>query len=41
MATGGSGYHVVAPLDRSAEFDDASALARAIADRLIAAIPTA
>jgi bifunctional non-homologous end joining protein LigD len=39
MATGGSGYHVVAPLDRSAGFDDARALARAIADRLIVGDP--
>ena len=39
MATGGRGYHVVAPLDRSAGFDEARALARAIADRLIVGDP--
>jgi bifunctional non-homologous end joining protein LigD len=39
LATGGSGYHVVAPLDRSAGFDDARALSRAIADRLIVGDP--
>lgn len=39
MATGGSGYHVVAPLDRSAGFDDVRALARAVADRLVAGDP--
>ncbi|MGI5132110.1 non-homologous end-joining DNA ligase [Pseudonocardia sp. CA-107938] len=39
MATGSRGYHVLAPLDRSAGFDEARALARAIADRLVAADP--
>lgn len=39
LATGGRGYHVVAPLDRSADFDQARALARAIADRLIVGDP--
>lgn len=39
MATGGSGYHVVAPLDRSADFDAVRGLARGIADRLAAAAP--
>lgn len=39
MATGGSGYHVVAPLDGSAGFDDVRALARAFADRLAADAP--
>lgn len=39
MATGGSGYHVVAPLKRRAGFDDVRALARAVADRLAAADP--
>lgn len=41
MATGGSGYHVVAPLDRSAGFDDVRALARAVAERLVADRPDA
>ena len=41
MATGGSGYHVVAPLDRSAGFDEVRALARALADRLAADAPDA
>ncbi len=39
MATGGSGYHVVAPLERSSGFDDVRALARAVADHLVAADP--
>lgn len=39
MATGGRGYHVVAPLDRSAAFDDVRALARTVADRLAANAP--
>jgi bifunctional non-homologous end joining protein LigD len=39
MATGGRGYHVVAPLDRSATFDDVRALARAVAARLAADAP--
>jgi bifunctional non-homologous end joining protein LigD len=39
MTTGGSGYHVVAPLDRTSGFDDVRALARAIADRLAADAP--
>jgi bifunctional non-homologous end joining protein LigD len=39
MATGSRGYHVVAPLDRTAAFDDVRALARALADRLAAATP--
>lgn len=39
MATGGSGYHVTAPLDGSADFDEARALAVAVAERLVAADP--
>ncbi|WP_214367855.1 non-homologous end-joining DNA ligase [Pseudonocardia sp. H11422] len=39
MATGGSGYHVVAPLDASADFDEVRDLARAVATRLEAADP--
>ncbi|MBN9107391.1 MAG: ATP-dependent DNA ligase [Pseudonocardia sp.] len=39
MATGGYGYHVAAPLDGSADFDEARALAVAVADRLVAADP--
>jgi bifunctional non-homologous end joining protein LigD len=39
MATGGRGYHVVAPLDRGSPFDDVRALARAVAERLAAAAP--
>lgn len=39
QATGGSGYHVVAPLDGRAGFDDVRALARRIAERLAAADP--
>lgn len=41
MATGGSGYHVVAPLTPSAGFDEVRGLARAVADRLAAADPDA
>jgi bifunctional non-homologous end joining protein LigD len=39
MATGGRGYHVVAPLDRTTAFDDVRALARAVAVRLAADAP--
>ncbi len=39
QATGGDGYHVVAPLDGRTGFDDARALARRIAERLAAADP--
>jgi bifunctional non-homologous end joining protein LigD len=39
MATGSRGYHVLAPLDRSADFDGSRALARALAARLAAADP--
>jgi bifunctional non-homologous end joining protein LigD len=39
MATGGSGYHVVSPLDRSASFDDVRELARGVAARLAADAP--
>lgn len=39
MATGGSGYHVVAPLDGSAAFDEVRALARGVAGRLSSAAP--
>ncbi|HEU5130162.1 MAG TPA: non-homologous end-joining DNA ligase [Glycomyces sp.] len=39
QATGGRGYHVVAPLDRSADFEAARALAAGIADRLAARDP--
>jgi bifunctional non-homologous end joining protein LigD len=39
MATGGSGYHVVAPLDRSANFDDVRVLSRGVAARLAADAP--
>jgi bifunctional non-homologous end joining protein LigD len=39
MATGSRGYHVLAPLDRSAGFDQARELARALAARLAAADP--
>ena len=39
MATGSRGYHVLAPLDRSAGFDEARDLARALAARLAAADP--
>ncbi|OLT16434.1 hypothetical protein BJF78_14215 [Pseudonocardia sp. CNS-139] len=41
MATGGSGYHVVAPLERSAGFDEVRALADGIAGRLVAEEPDA
>lgn len=41
QATGGSGYHVVAPLDGTAGFDDVRALARQITARLAAADPQA
>ncbi|WP_028936491.1 non-homologous end-joining DNA ligase [Pseudonocardia spinosispora] len=34
MATGSSGYHVVAPLDREATFQQARELARAIAEKM-------
>jgi bifunctional non-homologous end joining protein LigD len=34
QATGGRGYHVVAPLDRSADFDTVRGLAADLADRL-------
>jgi bifunctional non-homologous end joining protein LigD len=39
QATGGDGYHVVAPLDGSTGFDEVRALARRIAERLAAAAP--
>jgi bifunctional non-homologous end joining protein LigD len=39
MATGGRGYHVVAPLDGSAGFDEVRALARGVAGRLSSAAP--
>ncbi|HEX2144145.1 MAG TPA: non-homologous end-joining DNA ligase [Glycomyces sp.] len=39
QATGGRGYHVVAPLDRSADFHFVRDLADAIADRLAARDP--
>lgn len=39
MATGSRGYHVVAPLDRTEDFDEVRALARAVADRLAADAP--
>lgn len=39
MATGGSGYHVVAPLDGTAGFDDVRVLARTVAARLAADAP--
>ncbi len=39
MTTGSRGYHVVAPLDRAAGFDEVRALARAVADRLAADAP--
>ncbi|MEU5154053.1 non-homologous end-joining DNA ligase [Glycomyces sp. NPDC021274] len=39
QATGGRGYHVVAPLDRSADFGFVRALAGGITDRLAAADP--
>lgn len=39
QATGGRGFHVVAPLDRSADFDQVRRLAADIADTLVAADP--
>jgi bifunctional non-homologous end joining protein LigD len=39
MATGSSGYHVVAPLDGSADFDEVRSLTQAMADRLASAAP--
>jgi bifunctional non-homologous end joining protein LigD len=39
MATGGGGYHVVAPLTRSAPFDRVRELAKGIAERLAAEDP--
>lgn len=39
QATGGSGYHVVAPLDAGADFDAAKALAAQAADHLATADP--
>lgn len=39
QATGGRGFHVVAPLDRSVDFDAVRELASAIADRLAADDP--
>ncbi|WP_051325535.1 non-homologous end-joining DNA ligase [Glycomyces tenuis] len=39
QATGGRGYHVVAPLDRSADFEFVRELADGIADRLAARDP--
>lgn len=36
QATGGRGFHVVAPLDRSADFDPVRGLATDLADRLVA-----
>lgn len=39
QATGGRGFHVVAPLDRSVDFDAVRDLAAAIADRLAADDP--
>ena len=39
MATGGSGYHVVAPLERGDGFDEVRALARSMAERLVADDP--
>jgi bifunctional non-homologous end joining protein LigD len=39
MTTGSRGLHVVAPLDRSAGFDDTRALARSLAELLVAARP--
>ncbi|NMH96373.1 non-homologous end-joining DNA ligase [Pseudonocardia acidicola] len=39
MATGSSGYHVVTPLDATADFDEVRGLARAVAARLEAADP--
>lgn len=39
LATGGRGYHAVAPLDRSADFDRVRGLARDIADHLVSQHP--
>jgi bifunctional non-homologous end joining protein LigD len=39
MATGSTGHHVVAPLDRSADFDQVRELAKAIAVRMAADVP--
>jgi bifunctional non-homologous end joining protein LigD len=39
QATGGRGYHVVAPLDATADFDTVRTLAREVADRLAAGDP--
>lgn len=39
QATGGRGFHVVAPLDRSADFDSVRALATDLADGLVADDP--
>jgi bifunctional non-homologous end joining protein LigD len=39
QATGGRGFHVVAPLDATAGYDDVRAMARAAADRLVGADP--
>jgi bifunctional non-homologous end joining protein LigD len=39
QATGGRGFHVVAPLDATADYDTVRALARAAADRLAAEDP--
>jgi bifunctional non-homologous end joining protein LigD len=41
MTTGSRGYHVVAPLDRSADYTEARELARAVAERLAADAPDA
>lgn len=39
MATGGRGYHIVAPLDGGSGFDEVRALARGVAGRLSRAAP--
>jgi bifunctional non-homologous end joining protein LigD len=39
QATGGRGFHVVAPLDATADYDTVRALARAAAERLVAGDP--
>lgn len=39
MATGSTGYHVVAPLDRSADFEHVRELAKAIAARMVGDAP--
>lgn len=39
QATGGRGFHVVAPLDRSADYDQARELSVAVADHVAAADP--